>query len=489
MARGWPRGRTIGHGAIVAALAAVSVGLNTRFDAPPRFDGAGYAVLARSVLASEGYREIDHPDAPRHAHFPPGYPLVLAALWRLTGPSATAAHALSAACTVAATVAAWAWFRRLYPPRVALLLGMALAINWTWGRVGGSIQSEPFYLLLEAVARLATVGAAQRGGIRRGLVLGAVLGACVLTRHVAACMALAVLLELILRRRRAAATAAALVAAVLVAPWVGWLATVRLHTQLGLLPRSGLAGVIAGNALFYLRRLPDQVAGPLVEVGTVFRPSWRGPATAGAALASAVVLLGWARALGIPRRRLAALVPLATFPLLLVWPFTEAGRFLIPLVPFVLVGAVEGLSAVGAWAGWRRLRTRAAWAVLVASIPYAAYAIATDRAGAAERSHAAFDAACDWIARHGEIPGPVLTRHPGEVYWQTGRHALEPPGGEPEAIEQEIQKYGIVYLLLDPEPYARAPASPLGRFVAARPGRVRRAWGEGGAVAVFAVGR
>jgi len=44
-----------------------------------------------------------------------------------------------------------------------------------------------------------------------------------------------------------------------------------------------------------------------------------------------------------PRRRLAGLIALFTLALLLVWPFTEAGRFLFPIVPFLLVGATEAL--------------------------------------------------------------------------------------------------------------------------------------------------
>jgi hypothetical protein len=149
------------HAAIVAAVAAAVVGLNTGVHEPPRFDGAGYAVLARSLLQGAGYREIDHPDRPRHAHFPPGYPLALAALWGVTGPSAAAAHGLSIACTVAATLASWRWFRTMYPPRTALVLGLALACNWTWGRTGGAIQSEPLFLLL---GQLALLAASRAGG-------------------------------------------------------------------------------------------------------------------------------------------------------------------------------------------------------------------------------------------------------------------------------------------------------------------------------------
>ncbi len=126
-----------GAGLLIALVAAASVGRNTRFEAPPRFDGAGYAVLAESLRTGRGYREIDHPAAPRHAHFPPGYPVTLAALWSLTGRSAPAAHAFSLGCTVAATLLGWQMFARALAPTVALLLGLALAVNGTWGRVGG----------------------------------------------------------------------------------------------------------------------------------------------------------------------------------------------------------------------------------------------------------------------------------------------------------------------------------------------------------------
>ena len=101
--------------AIVATLAMLGQG---DFTAPPRYDGAGYAVLARSLAAGTGYRAIDHPDRPRHAHFPPGYPILLALVWSLTGPSALAAHLVSCLCTIGgATLAAWWWFRRIYPQR------------------------------------------------------------------------------------------------------------------------------------------------------------------------------------------------------------------------------------------------------------------------------------------------------------------------------------------------------------------------------------
>src|SRR5437868_1319470 len=94
-------------GGLIFAAAAVSAAWSADLRTPPRFDGAGYAVLAEALATGQGYREIDRPDSPRHAHFPPGYPVALATLWSATGRSVPAAHGLSLISTVAATLAAW----------------------------------------------------------------------------------------------------------------------------------------------------------------------------------------------------------------------------------------------------------------------------------------------------------------------------------------------------------------------------------------------
>ena len=46
-------------------------------------DDGMYAVLAKSLAEGRGYRFINLPGAPSGTHFPPAYPLLLAALWKL----------------------------------------------------------------------------------------------------------------------------------------------------------------------------------------------------------------------------------------------------------------------------------------------------------------------------------------------------------------------------------------------------------------------
>ena len=132
------RGRCL---ASILIVAAASIGWSTRLDESPRFDGAGYATLGLALSNGRGYRDISHPDAPPHTHFPPGYPAALGLLWTLQGrASLPTAHLFSLGCSLFGVWATYRWWLSTEPRAVACLLGLALAANWTWGRVGGSIQ-------------------------------------------------------------------------------------------------------------------------------------------------------------------------------------------------------------------------------------------------------------------------------------------------------------------------------------------------------------
>ena len=269
-------------------------------------------------------------------------------------------------------------FARSIGQRTALFLGLALSLNWTWGRVGGSIQSEPLYMLCELLAVLAAVQAGRRGSVRAGIGLGLALAGCVLVRQVGVCLVAAVLIDLG-------------PAPAVESDWVGGADGGGALPPLGRLA-GGRPPQHAGRAssctavwrpgsparrCFTSSGFRIKLTGPVVEVGTVFHRSaalavlvnlW-------AAVATGVMIWGWARSLRSPRRRLAGLIAFMTSPLLLVWPFTEAGRFLIPLVPFMLVGATEGLAQLMARAGIKCPRDWAVRMILLISIPYAAYAV------------------------------------------------------------------------------------------------------------------
>ena len=61
----------------------------------------------------------------------------------------------------------------------------------------------------------------------------------------------------------------------------------------------------------------------------------------------------------------------------------------------------------------------------------------------------------------------------------------------PETIDRTIDRYGVAYLLVDADRYLNAVTSPLARFVAERPARVRLVFssqdGGGSGVAIYEV--
>jgi hypothetical protein len=463
---------------IIALVTAASLSLNAEWRGPPRFDGAGYAVLGLSLKSGRGYREISHPASPRHDHFPPGYPTALALLWCVTGRSVLAAHIFSGLCTFIAVLLASLLFERIMLSMQFFLLGLALALNWTWSRNGTSIQSEPLFFIAELAVVLIAQRVQKENDWRFGILMGAVLGLSTLIRHVGACLAIAVALDLALRKKWRLLSSTLMTASLMVAPWLIWLVIVGHHSQFSLLSARALPQRIMGQAMFYLERLPDQITGPIVELGT--QPG-RGVSTkflviVWALIISSLMIFGWVRALRSIQLRLFGLVPLITIALLLVWPFTEAGRFLIPLVPFLLLGLVGGIIGIGELLNLAPLRFHSGLIALILSVPYSGYAIMNGRAAAARTQHADFDAACAWLKEQTTERGSVLSHHPGEVFWQTGWPALEVASSDANAIDRLIDRFGVAYLLIDENRYANAAQSPLSNYVAAFPERVVVVW-------------
>ena len=114
----------------------------------------------------------------------------------------------------------------------------------------------------------------------------------------------------------------------------------------------------------------------------------------------------------------------------------------------VLVGFTEGLTYI---IGQARIKGSRNWAVAIllgVSIPYSVYSIINGRAEAQRRIHLDFDMACQWIAGHATRPGPILTRYPGEVFWETGHPTIEPDSADLVMINRLIDRLDVAYLLL-----------------------------------------
>jgi hypothetical protein len=230
--RGW---RSVWHArapyvtATIALIAGCAV-LNT-LPVGGFYDDAFYVVLAKSIATGHGYRNLNLPGTPFATHYPPGYPLFLALLW-LIGPAFPAnvllfklANALFLG--VAAGFAHRLGRERMQLGPIAAVIAVVAGTATTPALyLSSMVLSETMFLalllpfLVWAESRLALEDTSHRTAI----LLGACAGLLFLVRSQAIALvgALAIVYSVRRRWREAALTVAA--AAVVVLPWLLWVA-------------------------------------------------------------------------------------------------------------------------------------------------------------------------------------------------------------------------------------------------------------------------
>jgi len=193
------------------------------------YDDAFYVILAKSIATGQGYRNLNLPGAPFATHYPPGYPVFLAALWKI-GPAFPANIVLfKVANAVFLTVVA-AFAYRLGRERFGLSAGAALAAT-----AAGTVTTPALYLssmLLSEMMFLAfalpfLLWAEQRvtreeGDLRGAVCLGACAGLLFLIRSQAIALVGAVALVYAVRRRWRESALTIATATIVVLPWLLW---------------------------------------------------------------------------------------------------------------------------------------------------------------------------------------------------------------------------------------------------------------------------
>lgn len=193
----------------------------------PIHDDAAYARTAVSLLRWHRYpmHVVPHVGWQASAYRPPGWPMVLAALWSVTGVNVTVARGLlvvlgASVCVLGAVVGA-----QLGGRRVGLTAGLLLAFDPLLLAVGATLESESLFIVLVLGALAAALTARRHPGHRWRLAAGALIGAAALTHSngllltpVIACLTLPPGERWSQRGARRAAVAL-VGAALVIAPW------------------------------------------------------------------------------------------------------------------------------------------------------------------------------------------------------------------------------------------------------------------------------
>jgi len=455
-----PRARWSRAAAPVAALFILAVGLAIIDTLPVgvAFDDAMYVILAKSLATGQGYRWLNLPGAPAATHFPPGYPALLAALWRVSPRFPAnilvfkAANAVLLA-VVGATLVVFARRRFGFSPMAAVALSIAGCAVIPVLVLSSTILSEPLFLAVVLLILLfgehVVEGERRLGDL---ILLGLLAGLATLVRTHGVALIGGLVLALTFRRRAGDtrredrfaslqsrlkdATVVGVGAVLVMLPWQLW---VRAHQGSVPAPMRGLyesytswmSRGVQGEGVSVLWRTSVQtsteIAGMFATLATPIAFSWARLLTL---VALAVLLIAglkrsWRTA---PATTLFLLVYSA---IVVVWPFGPT-RFIWGVWPLFVLVFVLGAVEIKSWAplrlGGEATRVALLACCLFVAVGYARYNARGYRDrwwSNAARSQAAILRPVVLWARARSHPGDVIasTVEPA-VYLYSGRLAV-----------------------------------------------------------------
>jgi hypothetical protein len=427
-------------------------------------DDLEYLALAQA-LRQGSYHFLFRADAPPHGQYPPGYPAMLAVWGAVTGDGFQALVMLSVLVSVAALALTYVAVRRVFDPWIAIAALAALALNPSLVQFGGMPVSEaPFTLL----AMLALVLLQREDQNRRYPVLiGATAILAALTRSIGILLIVAVGLHWMINRQWKRLFLLAAVSVVFVGGWLLWtvvapeqhagssyVADVQASVVRRVASPNMVSSVLrrvtyyATNAVPHMLSVPTVAGTPIDNIASV-------------ALLAAGLFSGWW--LLLRRWRPASLYLALYAGLLLVWMWAS-GRFLIPVVPVLVVALLAGLSVPfqRRWPGLASASVVVVAGLLVASGAVRTGAAVAERAGCrdwegvpapecVEPVQAGFFEALPYIRDNVPREDTVLVAKPGALWYYTGHLTTS----YPEALAQGsdlwvpyLREHGVRWILL-----------------------------------------
>ena len=412
-------------------------------------DDAMYVILAKSLATGQGYRFLNLPGAPAGTHYPPGYPALLALLWRIAPdfPANLMLFKAVNALWLAVTAVAVARFARarLLPTPWALATGAVTAVSAPLLVLGALLMSEPFFLALlipllawteRFVDEPAALGAA---GIRRPVLLGIAIGAALLIRTHAIALLPAIALLLAMRRRWRDAAIVCGVAIVCLLPWQVWSARHAADIPAALRGEYGsyLGWWMRGFREMGPSMVPMTLRRTFAETGSMFAVLFS-PLRGETAHLVTLISLAAVVAVGIAARwRRMPVTLLFTgiyLSIIALWPFPSS-RFVWSIWPLILLVLFSGGHRIQLWvrdgrlaAPRRALAMAAAVAVVWIAAGYVAYETRAARGrwwlSIPRENTARIVPAVRWTLANTAPTDIIATDDEGAIFLYTGRRTV-----------------------------------------------------------------
>lgn len=377
-------------------------------------DDGIYLLIAKAIAAGEGFRYTFLPGIPAAIHYPPVFPLLLAALLKISPTFPDNVAVLKFVNPVCFAMGAFGAVRlgtrvlRLDAAATAVVVAICAMIAPVLMLTNG-LMSEPLFFALLVWSLIAIEDAVARGGARRAVVAGVLCALLTLVRTIGGVLVPAALLALWWRGRRTESAWLVVTSGLFLAPWQLWVWSESRDFPAEL---QGSYGPYLGWLVDAYRREPA-LLGQVVErnvaalwhtLGFFFAP--RLPSVLQHASAAAFVAAFACGLMAVWRRAASLTVFVLLYcVVVLVWPYSPA-RFLgavWPAVGLIVLASTQTLHAVSS--RWR-VRGIGVPALVVAALfvghgAYALRGLGSGWAGSAQRTRTGLLwPQVAWSARH-----------------------------------------------------------------------------------------
>jgi hypothetical protein len=438
------------------------------------YDDGRYVALAEAIAQGNGYSQTWVPGNPPEPQYPPGWPVLLSAVW-FVAPSFPANiigfKLVAVLCALAFGIVIYGWSRwRGRSESVSALIVLLTLFNPLVLGYATSALSEAAYTLVSIGALWAVEHyARQEQTTWRDAMVPALLAACVVfVRAFGLALIAAALVYLGLRDRRKAILFC-LLSIVLIAPWLvrgallpadagGYLQQFFLKSieqpELGKIGIGDLIVRVVLNVRAYLLAglpgalFPSQVPLTYVNLAEGLR---LGAPIAGSDLVLACIVAAAVIGQMIFRRSLVDWYLIFYLALGLLWPW-EPTRFVVPLIPLLWDDALF-LAQVFVDAlilPWRRVLSTTGWAMVALFIianaaTQARYAWTTHQNLAPSPAWSARLRLFDWIERNTKETDVLAAMNDSQVYLYTRRSVIRDLGSA-----DALRQYHVKYVVLIP---------------------------------------
>jgi hypothetical protein len=190
-------------------------------------DDGVYALLARSIANGEGFHYSHLAGYPAATHYPPLYPLLLAAAWRIAPAFPENVSFLLGinALLIGLSACGWALFatRRLaWSPSVAAIGALATTLSTPVLVLAGALLSEPLFMALLWPALMLSEHSVDDSDRTQALSTGVLVGLLMLVRTHAIALLTALLVVLLVKKRYHRARIILLSVLAVQLPWLIW---------------------------------------------------------------------------------------------------------------------------------------------------------------------------------------------------------------------------------------------------------------------------